>query len=358
MNHEPSSEDRTILAALEALEQGNPWPEAGPGPRDETAETFARLYTEVLGLIPSELDPVIPRPEVKRRLMARITGEAPEGIAGEGPAEAPEAVGEETQDLRDSAPPVAPMAADFPDTRPAQPAAPAAPPLAVAPSAPLPVGGALSHEAGEGGEGGRPPVPFPAGAAAVRPSRRWPATLAAVLAFALLGLSLVLGFANLRQRQTIAHLRSELDDQRRQAQEADLRLRQAESQLHEMRGNLSLVAQYAVEALPLQPVAEQPMFPTARGVLFVAPDHQHWYMSVRGLGPAGEGQTYQLWFVADTATVSGGTFTARPGEQAELSSAEMPAGTRGVLVTLEPGPGSPAPTGPEVLRATNVYPIV
>jgi hypothetical protein len=125
-----------------------------------------------------------------------------------------------------------------------------------------------------------------------------------------------------------------------------------------MRGNLSLVAQYAVEASPLQPVGEAPMFPTARGVLFVAPDHQHWYMSVRGLGPAGEGQVYQLWFVADAGTVSGGTFTAQPGEQADLSSEEMPNGTRGVVVTLEPGQGSTAPTGPEVLRATNVYPIV
>ena len=35
----------------------------------------------------------------------------------------------------------------------------------------------------------------------------------------------------------------------------------------------------------------------------------------------------------------------------------MPAGTKGVLVTLEEDAQAPAPTGPEILRAAAVYQI-
>ena len=200
------------------------------------------------------------------------------------------------------------------------------------------------------------PAPSRPVAPVMRPASRWPQALAAVLALALLGFSFWLGASNIRQRQTIADLQRQLAEQRGQG-DVQQRLREAEAQLQELR-TLSQVAQYAVEASPLQPVGEAPMFPEARGVLLVAPDHQHWYMSVRNLGPAGDGRVYQLWFVSDSGTVTGGTFTARPGEPAELSSEEMPTGIRGVVVTLEPGQGSTEPTGPEVLRATNVYPIV
>lgn len=65
MNDEAQAEDLTLLAALEALERGIDAP-GGPARSDETAEMMARLYTEVLGLVPYELEPVVPRPASRR----------------------------------------------------------------------------------------------------------------------------------------------------------------------------------------------------------------------------------------------------------------------------------------------------
>src|SRR4030095_2325711 len=113
----------------------------------------------------------------------------------------------------------------------------------------------------------------------------------------------------------------------------------------------------AVLVSPMRPSGEAPLQPGARGVLFVAADHQHWVLSLEGLQPPEAGKTYKLWFVADQGTVSAGSFTARPGEPVELSSKTMPAGTRESLVTLETDPNAPAPTGPEVLRSAAPYQI-
>ena len=115
----------------------------------------------------------------------------------------------------------------------------------------------------------------------------------------------------------------------------------------------------AVLVSPMRPVdgrASRRSSPGARGVLFVAADHQHWYMTLRGLQPAAAGQAYKLWFVADTGAVSAGSFTAQPGAPIELSSQHMPAGTKGVMVTLEDDAQAPAPSGPEILRAASFYP--
>jgi hypothetical protein len=91
-------------------------------------------------------------------------------------------------------------------------------------------------------------------------------------------------------------------------------------------------------------------------MLFVAADHQHWYMSLQNLQPAPQGQVYKLWFVADRP-VSSGSFSARPGEPMDLSSQTMPAGTKGAIVTLERDPNAPAPTGPTILQAAPPYEI-
>jgi hypothetical protein len=48
---------------------------------------------------------------------------------------------------------------------------------------------------------------------------------------------------------------------------------------------------------------------------------------------------------------------AQPGAPIDLSSEHMPAGTKGVLVTLEEDPQATVPTGPEILRAVAVYQI-
>ena len=117
------------------------------------------------------------------------------------------------------------------------------------------------------------------------------------------------------------------------------------------RDQLAFVTQPGVEVCPLRPRAAVEGDPY--GVLYVAPDHQHWYLALRGLEPQPEGQAYQLWFVVEDGAVSAGTFTVE-GDQVELGSESMPEGTRGVMVTLEDASGSERPSGPEVLFGDEV----
>jgi hypothetical protein len=291
-----------ILAALEG------WIDAPPGsPRqDETTETLSRLYTEVLGLLPYELDPVTPSAEARERLLAAIGGEA-EALPAAAPA-APTA-----EPVR----PVAPVPVQEP--RPAPASRPTPPPAAVRPAR----------------------------------ARRWPLALAATLALALLGLSGWLYSQVGAQRTAIAELRRELALERVRSEGSVARVRQLENEGFDMRQGLNLVGSRAVLVSPMRPAApsgQPPLQPDAHGMLFVAADHQHWYLSLQGLQPAPAGQVYKLWFVADRP-MSSGSFTARPGEPVDLSSQHMPAGTRGAMVTLERDPNAPAPTGPPILQA-------
>lgn len=294
MSEEPSTEDRTILAAIENLERGAD-PSVVEGPRgDETTETLARLYTEVLGLIPSELEPVAPSAGARERLLAAI-GAAP--------------------------------AAAAPEPRPVQPAAPA--PAAVA-EAPRPAPRIA-------------PGPLP------RRQSRWPLALAATLVLAFAGTSVWLWLLQQGQSAEIAQLRQEAANQRqiaalaaRDAEEG----RQARTEMEKMRDRFALVTSPAVEVMPLRPVGDQT---NARGMLFVAPDHQHWYLSVEGLQLPVEGGVYKLWWITGQGPQDAGYQVAQ--SDAQLSSNQMPVGTTGAMITLEPGPGSAQPTGPEILRA-------
>lgn len=285
MNVDLSPEDRTILAALEALENGGEPP--APVEATETDETLTRLYTEVMGLVPQGLEPVVPRPEAKAGLLAAIRGE-------QAPA------------VREAAPPPQPA-----------------------------------------------PVPRPAAprAAATVPRRRrvWPMALAAALILALTALS---GWLFQRQRQmeeTIASLERALATQRQEAEQSVAGMQAA---MERMRVNFSLVTAPAVKVSPLRPA--DPQSP-ARGILFVAADNQHWYLAVHDLPPAPPGRDYQLWWEAEEGTFSGGVFDPAAAEKMELYSETMPAGTRDVMITLEPDRGVRTPTGPEVLRAAGVY---
>jgi Anti-sigma-K factor rskA len=290
----PTTEELTILAALE---NGIDAPR-GPARLDEASETLSRLYTEVLGLIPYELAPAPPPAGAKARLMAAVRGEG---------------------------------------TLPAA-AAPAQPERIAAP-VPSP----------------RSPAPP---AAAGRPSRarRWPLALAATLALALLGLSAWLYSQVGAQRATIAGLQRQLSLERSRSEGAVARVRQLENESFDMRQSPTLATSRAVLVSPLRPVAppgQPPLQPDAHGMLFVAADHQHWYMSLQGLQPAPAGQVYKLWFMADRP-VSSGSFTVRTGEPMDLSSQQMPAGTRGVMITLERDPNAPAPAGPAILQAAQL----
>lgn len=307
MSQEPH-DDAIILAVLEALEDrrhgrdGEPLlPPAGSGPE---AETLLRLYSEAVGLVPVELEPVNPSPEVRQRLLATIAGDETQEVP---------------QDVMLPRPPARLEPA-------AVPLAPVAPPL---------------------------PTAF-ARVEPRRPARRWPLALAAALAVAFLGLSAWLFLGLLQQDEQISRLAAQLEEQRQRVRE----LESAGAELAALRDRLGLVVSPAVEVCPLRPPSDAAPQPHARGVLFVAADHQHWYLSVQGLAPAGPGRSYQLWFIADGRPVPAGTFEAEPDTPVDLSSETMPRGTKGVAITLEPEGGRPQPTGPEVLRDAGVFQVL
>lgn len=296
-NEETSSEDLTILAAIESLERGTASFRAPRG--DESAETLARLYTEVLGLLPYELAPEEPSPAARKRLLDAIHGD-------------------ETQ------PAGAPVVA-------------AVPPRSTAEIRPL-----------------RPVLTAPPGAARRRAPSRWPLALAATLCFLLLGLSAWLYLQLGDQRRTIAHLKDEMITERNRAEEAVAEARRVQGSDQDLRQDLAFVASRVGVVGPLRPPAEAPQ-PGAHGMLLVAADHQHWYLSLEGLQPAEPRKVYKLWFVADERTMSAGSFTARPGAPVELSSETMPAGTTGARITIEEDAAVSAPAGPEILRTDTLF---
>ncbi|HEV2856630.1 MAG TPA: anti-sigma factor [Thermoanaerobaculia bacterium] len=310
-NGDLQTEDLTILAALEALDRWSDSPGGGARP-DEISEsdTLARLYTEVLGLMPFELEPVAPSPEARARLLSLVQGD-------------------ETQPASEP-------------SRAAQPASAPAPAVTAVPSRP-------SQEM-------RAPRPVQ-GTAVRRSSNRWPLALAATLAFLMLGLSAWLYLQLGEQRQRVATLQQQLATERARADQAVAEARQIQASQLDLQEKFTLVTSPAVSVSPMRPAGESPLQPGARGILFVASNHQHWYLTVNGLQPAEKGQAYKLWFLADQGAVSGGSFTAKPGTPMDLSSKHMPAGTKGVLVTLEEDPQTPVPTGPEILKAAATYEI-
>jgi hypothetical protein len=289
VSEELTPEDRAGLAALvEALgtREAEPGAVAMPAPAAEE-ETLGRLYHEALGLIAYALPPTPPPPAARLRLMAALVAPAPTSA------------------------PAPSLARPARHSRSSSPSSPSSP-------------------------------------------SRWPLSLAAALILALLGVCGWLYRGLAEKGDAIAHLAAERNSALQHAGEVEARLRQLNTQVSSLRAGVAMVTSPAVEVCTLRAVtqagAPDAKVSDARGMLFVAADHQHWYMSVRGLRPAGDGRVYQLWFVADQGMVSGGTFAANREDSSELSSEHMPAGTRGVKITLENSPGAPAPNGPDVLR--------
>jgi hypothetical protein len=199
-------------------------------------------------------------------------------------------------------------------------------------------------------------------------TRRWPLALAAGLVLALLGVSAWLYQGLLQSGQQLAASQTKID--RLQRDLADERSHSAEiaaartdldrlrSHLGDLEKTFSLVTSPTVEMSALRPTGRVALARQAHGRIYIAEDHQHWYLSVHDLQPSGAGREYKLWFIGDEGPVSGGTFTAAPGEPADLSSEHMPAGTRAIFITLEPASGAPAPSGPEVLRGAPLVKVL
>ena len=203
-----------------------------------------------------------------------------------------------------------------------------------------------------------PVVAMPAPSAAppaTAPTRRWALPLAACLALALAGVSGYQAAQLAGQRATIEELARRLEEvEGRAPTVAAMR-----GELAQMRQRMSMITGRGVEICALRPMAVEAGLANSRGVLYVAPDHQHWYLTIEGLAPCQQGRSYQLWFVpADGRPVSAGIFDVGDGVRVELSSDTMPASTRAVTVTLEPAGGSPEPTGPAVLHGDEVRAIL
>jgi hypothetical protein len=370
MNEETSPEDLTILASLATLEPLDETPGGTPDARpahvSDTSEMLARLYREVLGLLPLELEPIAPAPGIKARMMATIRGDETQPA----PAVEPAALAPAPPAPARPAPPAAPVAPRVPVASPApavvqagaSPSAPT-PPLPrtapMSPIPPIPQVPAPSQAAVPPPAVPRTPTQEPTqempfwrptsarSASAPRRPNRWPLALAASLAFLALGAAGWMFYQMQRGQQTIASLRQQIEAQRtvRAGDELD------------NREKLGLVTSPSVLVAALRPDGQAPSQPYAHGMLFVGADHQHWYLALQGLRPAGSGQAYKLWFVADQGMVDAGSFTIDPKLPIELSSKQMPAGTKAAIITLENDPKAPAPTGPAVLRAGPMAPM-
>jgi hypothetical protein len=190
--------------------------------------------------------------------------------------------------------------------------------------------------------------------------RRWAWPAVAALAAAVIGLGAFslglwreLGQAReqlLRQaadRQALAGRLAELE---REGSLAAV----ARDELAATREQLALVTAPTTEVCPLRPPARQPVAPQARGLLYVAADHQHWYLRAQGLEAPGEGRVYHLWFVVGERPVSAGDFELA-GDEATMTSPTMPEGTSAALVTVEAAAGvGDRPSGPVVLYGSEL----
>ena len=218
--------------------------------------------------------------------------------------------------------------------------------------------GLLAAIRGEEGE----PVPIavsaPAEVAAtpVRSWQTWALPLAASLIIAFLGVSVWRQFSELEeQRGTIDRLASQLSETNIQSTQ----LARYQEQLQSMQEQLALVTSKGVEVCALRPEYAGAKATNARGTLFVASDHQHWYLRIADLEPCPLGRSYQLWFVTEDGTaVDGGILQIEHGVELEVTADTMPQGTVEVSVTLEPAGGSSEPSGPLVLHGDEVMRIL
>lgn len=333
MNHDDnpplSRDDRAALQALGTLDlETEAELLAFLESEDSDSEDSPRVreYLETLSLLPWALEPVAPRPELEGRIRAALMGDETQRFT--------------VEELR-------PHAEDAPGPTPT--ASPATPPTQAPTPKPIPT-----------------PKPRPTPTVATAPSSVvvrapvWLQALAAGLALCVLGL----GWVAASQRTALGAQVDRVD-----RLEAELRAAQAETALaavapeefEAMRSRFALLSDLGTEICALKPPTgtEAPQ-PAARGLMFVAADHQHWYIKAEGLAPVAAGQTYQLWFVVsdEAPPVSAGTFTVEPEREIELGSPQMPVGTKAVVVTVEPEGGTEEPTGPVVLYGDEVMQLL
>lgn len=289
MSPRPSPEDRVLLEALESgapYERVAPANENGAGEEPAAEEVLGRLYTEVMGLIPYELDPVAPPAEVKERLMSRIHGTAVEG------SDPPRPVPVE------------------PDPR---------------------FAASRSRDESPGGSG-------TAVAQAPAPSRfRGLAAAAALVSLLLLAAVVVLGFQ-------VVELRGEL--QARVDRVEGLSVERGD--VVEALRTLSADNPGPIDVCPLRPTPGSPQ-PAASGNLVMVTEAGRWYLRARNLEPVGE-RAYVLWFLdADDRPLRRMVLEPGAERSVELAMEGIPSAMQAAAITIEPSADTAAPTGQRVL---------
>jgi anti-sigma-K factor RskA len=92
----------------------------------------------------------------------------------------------------------------------------------------------------------------------------------------------------------------------------------------------------------------------AYGTVVIDRDDNHGIMAVRGLQPLDPSHAYQLWLVRSGERRSGGVFSVNADGYGSLQIT-VPSDFRGFTsfgISIEPATGSPAPTGPRVMKGT------
>jgi anti-sigma-K factor RskA len=94
--------------------------------------------------------------------------------------------------------------------------------------------------------------------------------------------------------------------------------------------------------------------PGASAFVVMGADGRNGVLVVDHLQPLEESQEYQIWLLKDGVRTSGGTFSVdEDGYRGlRLSAPESLLTYSDVTVSIEPAGGSPAPTGPQVLRGS------
>ncbi|MEO8274627.1 MAG: anti-sigma factor [Thermoanaerobaculia bacterium] len=334
MSEEFDQEDLAAFGVLDDLARGGSWDErddtasidpATASATDEAVEVLRRLYLESLGLLAYDLAPAQPRPETRAVLLANL-------------------IGDETQE-------VAPLRGGSATSLPASVAgASRVPPVSAVSDS-----GDSSGDVRNGDANGARVSEFRA--TPVRESQnarvrrsRWPLALAALFAFAAIGL----GLWSAMLTSEVAYRDSQIRGLEARLADADLKgkeLEAAKLELSQLEQRYVFVTAPAVAVYTMRPPAAGGLQPTARGHLFLAADRQHWQLEVRGLKPEPEPQDYQVWFIVDGLPLSGGVFDAKAGRPALLADNAMPAGTTAIAITLERKGGTSSPTSPILLIA-------
>ena len=336
MSDEKSADELGLDAALEVLEAPLAELEARLASGDDATAALRRQYldafVQVAWALPAELASAVGR----QRLLSRLQGDETVQVAR------PTLVREP-----DAGPAPGPMGVLDP---------PAPPQAATGPRAVSPRAGAPGSTAGPGGA--RRPAPF-VPPAAPRRSYGWALPLAAVFALAAIGV----GFHDWRLGQQLGETRRQLAAAQQESEQLAARLPSQgavpamEAKMRDMQSQLALVTSSGSLVCALRP-SPGTHARDAAGVLYVADDHQHWYLRAQNLPPPGDGRAYRLWFLVGDQPVHAGAFTME-GDEAVMSSPTMPKGTSAALVTIEPA-GEPGarPSGPVVLYGRDIRPLV